>query len=212
VIAVFSDIHGNLPALHRFMDRTRGIAEAYICLGDVVNYGPWNDECLEMVWSLPGIVLLEGNHERLFRGAEPVDEEIPLVQEFYEHSIRHFTRLDLISNLPCSYELGGFTFTHTIDGSKVYADTRIEVGRNYFIGHTHHQFEIERNGNRIINCGSVGQNRKAINVINYALFDVQTRVVTLCSEEYPFAELLGALYAKGYSRPCIDYYLGKLPK
>ena len=66
--AVFSDVHANLPALERFVDQTRAEVDAYICLGDVVNYGPWNDECLDLVISLPGIVYIEGNHERLFCG------------------------------------------------------------------------------------------------------------------------------------------------
>jgi predicted phosphodiesterase len=73
IIAILSDVHGNLPALEKFLKSTKYIADTYICLGDVVNYGPWNDECLEFVHSLPGVVLLEGNHERLFLG---VDEMI----------------------------------------------------------------------------------------------------------------------------------------
>ena len=60
-VAVFSDVHGNLPALEVFVKSTRGQVDMYVCLGDVVDYGPWNDECLEMTMGLPNIVLLEGN-------------------------------------------------------------------------------------------------------------------------------------------------------
>ena len=68
----------------------------YVCLGDVVNYGPWNDECLEAISSLPNIVLLEGNHERLFRGDDPIDNELALVRQFYADSRSSFTRTDPI--------------------------------------------------------------------------------------------------------------------
>src|SRR5512136_1600072 len=83
LVAILSDIHANLPALEKFVASTQGVAEAYICLGDVINYGPWNDECLELLYSLPNVVVLEGNHERLFLGADQIADELPLVQAFY---------------------------------------------------------------------------------------------------------------------------------
>ena len=143
MIAILSDVHGNLPALEKFVQSTKQIADAYLCLGDVVNYGPWNDECLELVHSLPGIVFIEGNHERLFLGTEPIQDEIALVQEFYAHSMKYFTRSDLITGLPVSYELDSFICTHTIDGRKIYVNTEIEVTNNYIIGHTHQQYSIQ---------------------------------------------------------------------
>jgi predicted phosphodiesterase len=209
VTAVFSDVHGNLPALERFVELTRGV-DAYVCLGDVVNYGPWNDECLELVLSLPGIVLLEGNHERLFLGTEPVEHEVPLVRTFLEHSIASFTRADLITGLPREHVLGSYLCTHTIDDRRVYADTAITVSRDYMIGHTHHQFRVERSGHTIVNCGSVGQNRKRLDVLNYVLYDEATGFTRLCQETYRVDRLLAAMSARGYPAPCLDYYRGKL--
>ena len=57
-LAILSDIHGNLPALEAVAVRLRDV-EQVVCLGDVVNYGPWNDECLELLRTLPRLVLLE---------------------------------------------------------------------------------------------------------------------------------------------------------
>ncbi|MEA2977378.1 MAG: hypothetical protein QOF19_2898 [Alphaproteobacteria bacterium] len=209
MVAVFSDVHGNLPALEKFVRSTRPIADCYVCLGDVVNYGPWNDECLELVNSLPGIVLLEGNHERLFLGAASVQEEIALVQEFYQHSIKYFTRRDLIAELPTLFQLDQFICTHTIDGKKVYADTEIEVTSDYMIGHTHEQYRIERSGKLIVNPGSIGQNRKQIDVFNYALYETSSHRVTLCEEFCPIDRLIVELKARGYPEACINYYQKK---
>ena len=69
-LAIFSDVHGNLPALELFVADTERVVDGYVCLGDVVNYGPWSDECVELVCSLPNIIYLEGNHERMFLGEE----------------------------------------------------------------------------------------------------------------------------------------------
>jgi predicted phosphodiesterase len=209
IIAVFSDVHGNLSALECFINCTKGKVDQYICLGDVVNYGPWNDECLELVLSLPNIVLLEGNHERLFLGLEPIEREIPLVQEFYASSIKYFSRYDMISNLQSCYRMGRFLCAHTISSKKIYADTDIQVDEDYMIGHTHHQFIINRSGKNIINCGSIGQNRGDSERLNYALFNTVSGKVSLHAETYPLGLFIRELEARGYSQYCINYYLGK---
>lgn len=208
-IAIFSDVHGNLPALEAFITCTIDHVESYVCLGDVVNYGPWNDKCLELVSKLPGIHFLEGNHERLFLGIDSVEQEIELVRDFYKFSNKNFSRGDLISNLPTTYQLGSFICSHTIDDSKIYPDTLIEYKKNHIIGHSHYQFRIQHLKKEIINCGSIGQNRKWINSINYALMDTKSEVITLCEGSYNFDAFIVEMENQGYPQNCIDYYLAK---
>lgn len=210
--AIFSDVHGNLPALRAFVDHTRHDVDAYVCLGDIVNYGPWNDECLELVFSLPNIVVLEGNHERLFLGTEDIRHEIPLVQHFYRHSIACFTNHDLIRGLPLEYEIDGFTCVHTIDGKRIYENTPIEIDRNYVIGHTHHAFSIVRSGHRIVNCGSIGQNRRDISRPSYALLDLDRGSICLEELSYDVGKLFTEMKRRGYGQECLDYYWSKLPR
>lgn len=169
-IAVFSDVHANLIALKQFVKATHDQVDGYLCLGDVVNYGPWNDECLEIVTTLPGITFLEGNHEALYLGKEKFEDEIPLVQAFSECSKPSFSRIDLITDLPQQCELGTFNCHHTIDEIYIYENTPIEVTSNILIGHTHHQFLVERSGFLVVNPGSVGQNRKYINILSTSLW------------------------------------------
>ena len=139
-----------------------------------------------------------------------MDEEIALVGEFYEFSSKSFSRGDLISNLPRTYQLGSFTCAHTIGESEnIYPDTQIEIDKNYMIGHSHHQFRIQRSGKEIINCGSVGQNRGWIDSINYALLDSSSHEITLCEGPYPFDDLIKEMEHQGYPQRCIDYYLSK---
>ncbi|WP_416357618.1 metallophosphoesterase family protein [Aureimonas phyllosphaerae] len=210
-VAVFSDVHGNLPALEAFVAATAREVDAYLCLGDVVNYGPWSDDCLELIVSLPNSILLEGNHERLFLGLDPVAHEIPLVRQFYEHASARFERADLIRDLPLSTDLGGFTCIHTIDGQRVFRDTDIEIDRDYLIGHTHHAFDVRRSGKRIVNCGSLGQNRKELSRASYAVMDLPSGDISLREIDYPWQRLLAEMEARSYAQVCLDYYRSKLP-
>jgi len=208
-VAIISDIHGNLPALEAVASRIRDV-DWVMCLGDVVNYGPWSDECLELLHTLPGMIMLEGNHEALFLGKESLEHELPLVQQFYHASFARFTRLDLIENLPLETTFEGFLCTHTLDGQKIYENTNLVPPRDCFIGHTHHAFHVQRNGYQIINPGSVGQNRKRLDIACYALFDTSTREVRLNELTYPAIMLLNEMKTLDYPAECLAYYRSKL--
>ena len=208
-VAVFSDVHGNLIALERFVRATQDTVDAYLCLGDVVDYGPWNDECLEIVCQLPGITLLEGNHERLFLGTDDSYLESPLVQDFLRHSRRFFSRKDLIVGLRQHHQLGIFECRHTIDGQSIYQDSDLEVARNYMVGHSHHQFKIHRSGFVILNPGSVGQNRQWIDMVDYSILDTESGKIEMKSVSYDVDQFLSELLGRGYPGDCIGYYANK---
>ena len=60
-----SDIHGNLPALEIVLKNIDNDSNI-IFLGDIVNYGPWSNECVDLIDSLKNKVTLLGNHEDYF--------------------------------------------------------------------------------------------------------------------------------------------------
>jgi diadenosine tetraphosphatase ApaH/serine/threonine PP2A family protein phosphatase len=63
MIAILSDIHGNLEALRAVLaDVERHHVEAVYCLGDVVGYGPNPRECLDLAQGFRLTVL--GNHDQ----------------------------------------------------------------------------------------------------------------------------------------------------
>jgi predicted phosphodiesterase len=78
MIAILSDIHGNLEALRAVLDdiRTCG-AESIYCLGDIVGYGPEPCACLDLAMDFEMTLL--GNHDQaaLFdpEGFSPVAEQ-----------------------------------------------------------------------------------------------------------------------------------------
>lgn len=78
-IAVLSDIHGNLEALTACVARAndQGV-EAFVGLGDFVNYGADPGPTLDALMALPGFIAVIGNHdEAMFRETRwPRDSEV----------------------------------------------------------------------------------------------------------------------------------------
>ena len=207
--AIFSDVHGNLPALEKFISSTFDQVDQYLCLGDVVNYGPWSDECVSIVSTLPGIIFIEGNHEEMFLNPHLVTEEIPLVQDFFKETFSHFTKFDEIRNLSQEIYFEEFLCSHTIGQQRIYPDSDISLDCNRIIGHSHHQYILESNGFKLVNPGSVGQNRKWINVIDYALYDHDGKKFELFSLNYDHKPLIREMKRLKYPKACTDYYEGK---
>ena len=63
-ITVFSDVHGNLEPLKKIFE-IESDSDLYICLGDIVGYGPECNECLELISSYKNCIVLQGNHEQM---------------------------------------------------------------------------------------------------------------------------------------------------
>lgn len=62
-IGIFSDIHSNLNAFHVVRDfYLAHPCDEYLCLGDVVGYGPQPDECCNAVRDFARMTIL-GNHD-----------------------------------------------------------------------------------------------------------------------------------------------------
>jgi len=60
-VVIISDVHANLPAL-RAVIADAGDVDAWWCLGDVVGYGPFPGECIDLVDGLDALTVL-GNHD-----------------------------------------------------------------------------------------------------------------------------------------------------
>jgi len=65
---IIADIHGNLHALSAALDvlREAGV-DRYLCLGDLIGFGPFPNECVRRVAELDAVVVA-GNHELIAVG------------------------------------------------------------------------------------------------------------------------------------------------
>lgn len=71
-VLVVSDIHANLPALEAVL-AAAGPVDATWCLGDLVGYGPYPNECVERIRDIPNLTCLLGNHDAAALGYIGID-------------------------------------------------------------------------------------------------------------------------------------------
>jgi predicted phosphodiesterase len=206
-ILIFSDVHGNLPAFKKMLEEA-GQIDKYICLGDVVGYGPWSNECIDLIYSLNNCVYLEGNHERDYVQGSYSGKDAT-VQAFFNFTYPLFNRFEQIKNLPKDYNFNGYIFTHTLQNKNIYPDSEIVINNNYVIGHSHHQFKIKQEKFVLYNAGSVGQNRGFINVINFLIYDDVKNEFEMKSITYNADDILNEMKKRGYPSIGIDYYKNK---
>jgi len=209
-ILIYSDVHGNLPAFQKMLE-IEGVCDRYVCLGDLVNYGPWINECVDLAMSLPDSTLIMGNHEEAFINGYYPGENI-LVQRFFEKTYPTFTKKEAISQFENELKLDDFICIHTLNHASIYPDTKISLDANYIIGHSHHQFKYYNNGFTLYNAGSVGQNRKYINEINYMIYETETKVTSMKSIIYDLDLLINQMIIEDYPKICIEYYAHKQKK
>jgi putative phosphoesterase len=206
-VVVFSDVHGNLPALDKILSDA-GSADAYVCLGDNVNYGPWSEECVRRVDKLNNVTCIMGNHEESFIEGDYLGTH--LVPKLSFSSIYpKFRSFDTIKNYLPDYFLGKWRFVHTLEGRSIYPDTELNLQENVFIGHSHHQFQRKINGYTLINVGSVGQNRKYINIASYGILDTDTNAVQFCNVAYDVQSVIDEMRRQNFPAACLAYYENK---
>lgn len=122
-IAIFSDVHANLPALHAVLAdiEQQKVAQLY-CLGDLVDFAPWNNEIIDAIRDRK-IPTIMGNHDERIAFDIPVvslkkhtHEESAARIEAIEYTRRTITPLNkaFLKSLPrqisLTFERGGQEF------------------------------------------------------------------------------------------------------
>lgn len=214
MIGLLSDIHGNLEALEAvFRDGQRKNIHRWICLGDIVGYGPNPSECIQLVRNYCEIIVL-GNHDEACGLTSEVDE----FNKIARHSIL-WTRTRLKENerdwlrklplfeidhnrmyvhaSPRKPHLWNYIFTET-EAQRQIAFYPPDV-KFCFIGHTHESFHfVSEEGSELINVGSVGQPRDYDSRACFAIFDENLGQVVFQRVEYDI---------KSTQKKIIDYGL-----
>ncbi|REC42381.1 metallophosphoesterase family protein [Chryseobacterium sp. 5_R23647] len=206
-ITVFSDVHGNLPALEVVLDdiEQRGIRQKY-CLGDLVDFAPWGNEVIEKIRNL-NIPCLMGNHDERIAFDVPV---IPLNKHSEEETAARFLAIDhskkyiteenkaFLSELPfhlkLNYKIGekhwSIQLVHSSlesNDTYLYESENDEVFQNMLsesqsdvimMGHTHMSFKKYFNGKWAINSGSVGRSREENRLASYVILTLDEEKIT----------------------------------
>lgn len=212
-VVVFGDVHGNLIALEELFRLEKLEADVFICHGDVVNYGPWTNECIQYLKAIANCTLLKGNHENYFIDGS-YDGANEIAQTFFHHCYHDFdnTLIDDLKKYGDYSQLEDYCIRHTINKQYIFADTDIsnlEIDRHFMIGHSHQQFYRQKDSFNIYNTGSIGQNRKFINQSCYLKYDTEKKEVELKNYLHDIDKVISEMKSKNYPQLCIDYYLSK---
>jgi len=153
---VLADIHGNLHALRAVLQQVdRTGVDGYLCLGDLVGYGPFPNECVEVVAEL-GAVCVAGNHDLIALERLAWDQCIPLARESlaWTRKVLRADARDYLSGLPLRAAVGGeVVMAHgSLDNPREYvvreeqAEAQLcqlaeehQGARLLLLGHTHRQ-------------------------------------------------------------------------
>lgn len=218
-LAIISDIHGNFEALQQVLDQIRdeGV-DTVACLGDIVGYGPFPNECIELVRMYCSIVI-RGNHDAGAAGTVSSGEfnkEGRVAIAWTRAQLSQKNR-QWIQELDVSAVVEDVTFVHASPedpGKWHYVSTWEQYERSFdhfptrfcCIGHTHIPAIVSPDrsvrgyapGQRhIINCGSVGQPRDGDPRASFALLDTGADTAAIIRVAYDIEKTADATRSAG---------------
>lgn len=193
LLGVLSDIHGNLPALEQALEIGwhHGV-EDWICLGDVIDGGLWNNECARLIRDRR-ITTVRGNHDE-----DDIDGIAPDVADFL-HSCPLIMERDGVFMTHISPRKRKRKVTDRYEAWNVFDETS---HRLVFLGHSHtsavwsadcatggesretmielgRTYHLPNEDRHIISVGSLGYSRDSDPRPRFGTFDTATRMLTV---------------------------------
>ena len=224
--AIFSDIHGNLPALESVLDdMSTAQVDSYFCLGDVVGYGAYPDECVELVRDL-GCLTVAGNHDFAVLGKISIQHFNKMAKKstLWTRDTLTTDSLEFLGNLPLVEEYGEISLVHgslyspeLFDYIQNSYDAYLSLcktpGRLCFIGHSHipvafvqdpfitysleTEIEVPKEGKILVNVGSVGQPRDQTPQACDVGYDDETNTISIRRTKYDIERAIDGIQEKG---------------
>jgi diadenosine tetraphosphatase ApaH/serine/threonine PP2A family protein phosphatase len=148
-VVVFSDIHANVIALQRVLEEVDRLQpDAIWCLGDTVGYGPYPQECVDIIRERAD-VCLAGNHDLAVLDKIDLNDFNPVAREAALWQRHHLDvgAMAWLDSLPSRTEVAGVTLAHASPRHPVweYVDDEYVAAENYdafdtqlcLVGHSH---------------------------------------------------------------------------
>lgn len=193
-ILAFSDLHGNIYALNKFIE----VLPAYevdmlLFCGDIFGYYYKQKQIIERLDSLKNLIWLRGNHDQYFLDA---NENMSLTKELisrYGHSYdlkKNVLNEEYVNRIKMTkkifemdiqgYRIGAFHGTpqDALEG-RLYPNDQIADERSYekynlvILGHTHFKMIRYVGNTLVVNPGSLGQPRDGKGY-GFAIIDTDT--------------------------------------
>lgn len=232
-LALISDIHANLPALNAVLRKLDSYSpDAFLCLGDLVGYGPHPNDCLKIIRERQ-IPCVLGNHDAGVAGMISPSHFRNPNRKLIEKTSELLSDDDItwLKSLPYTLEgqLEQFPWIAAHASPKNpdawdYIESAMYVRNllsenNYhfiFIGHTHKpaivadQLGVKsfKKGHKfLINPGSVGQSRDGDRRASCALIDTESMEYHNFRVDYDIQSVVTDLQQMGFSREAADHLM-----
>ena len=219
LVAVLSDVHANLAALEAALaEADRRGAQAAVCLGDVVGYGPDPEACVDRVRERCEVTVL-GNHD----AAVARDEGLAVLpKDGQQAALRHREWLSddqrqWLAGLPLTAERHGATLVHAAPrhpASWPRLDSFQTVQAQFaafetpvcFVGHSHKPAVVSdalgvfavRPGHRfLVDVGSVGQPRDHDPRLSFVMYDAEAGTAETVRVHYDVSRTVARVHERG---------------
>jgi diadenosine tetraphosphatase ApaH/serine/threonine PP2A family protein phosphatase len=227
-IAVFSDVHSNLHALRAVLAAIDELGiKSMVCCGDVVGYGAFPNECIELLRERH-IPTLAGNHDHAALGMTDVQyfNDIAKAAVYWTRDQLIPENAQWLRQRPYTYALGDrFFFVHASPYQPeqwgyvlTFGDARLafEQFRQTFcfIGHSHQPAVVIKRGEDLtcpeessviiepeyrylVNVGSVGQPRDHNPDASFVVVDLDRSLINFQRVPYPVGAAQEAIRLQG---------------
>ncbi|MBU4333060.1 MAG: metallophosphatase family protein, partial [Candidatus Omnitrophica bacterium] len=211
---IISDIHGNLEALKEVLAVCKQESvDKYLCLGDIVGYGPNPNECIEIVQDI-GAVCVAGNHDWATTARLDATYFTPDGKSAVTWTREHLTMegFGFLNGLPITEKTEEFILVHgTLFEPELFRYQNIiaKAPNSFslmdrqlcFVGHTHapliliqtndnvyssseRELEIAEAAKYIVNVGSVGQPRDGNPLASFCIYDTDIGMIDIRRVKY----------------------------
>jgi predicted phosphodiesterase len=205
-LGLLADVHANLPALEAALGAL-GDADALVCAGDLVGYGPQPNEVVARI-AETGATCVAGNHDLVALTGEGLERCDALAARTLRWTIDALgdDARAVLGALPGETTVGDVLVAHGAPGDPWrYVRTPADAGealasrpdaRLVVLGHTHHPLAAsgERaarrgdmalgDGRWVLNPGAVGQSRERRVLARVALLDLEAGRVSFRAVRY----------------------------
>ena len=205
-VAIISDIHSNLEALQSVLFAIDDLRpDSIYCLGDIVGYGPYPNECVALVRERCA-ASVKGNHDSGVLGETPLAYFNQYGRRAVEWTKDRITsgNLAYLERLPLTQVIDDITLAHASPMKPEqwnYVFAWPEAKKAFrafattlcFIGHTHVPVMVgedskinifRKNCRHLINVGSVGQPRDGNPRASFCMLDTESWTCELLRVEY----------------------------
>lgn len=202
ILAVFSDIHGNVYSLEKALKLMEDFhPDGYLFLGDMAGYYYHQNESIKLLNELNNLTALKGNHDQYFLDALNNTEELETLGKKYGKSYMLLSQnitdktMEFFNALQLYEKSAGFEAYHgTPDNyldEYLYPDTKrgfVVEAPIVFTGHTHYPMERKIRDTLFVNPGSIGQPRD-FNKGSFSIVDLKNIKVENVRYDYDRSKL-----------------------